>query len=254
MADQDIRLEIDKGIARITLIRSAKMNAMRDETADALLATFTEIEADTAVKAVLITGEGRGFGAGYDLSTIDPKKEPALDEVLDRHFNPLIRAMRGSRLPIVAAVNGACAGASVGVALAADIVIAAENAFFYEPFVGIALVPDAGNTLFLTRMAGRIRASGAMLLGERITAREAERWGLVWRVVPPEDLMDEAAKTCATLAARSAHAVAVTKRLIARAAEVDLDTMLDLERDHQGEAGRSPEMRAAIARFFASGK
>lgn len=250
---EDVRLEIAGGVARITLCRAAKRNAMRNRSADELLAALRAAETGGA-SVVLLTGEGAAFGAGYDLATLDPDRAPDLARILDDHFNPLIRAMRESPLPIVAAVNGACAGASVGVALAADIVIAGRSAFFYEPFVGIALVPDAGNTLFLPRIAGRIRASAAMLLGDRIPAAEAERWGLVWRVVEDDALLPEAEALCARLAERPAAALAATKRLIARAAEPDLGAMLDMERDLQGEAGRSPEMRAAIDAFFASRK
>ncbi len=251
MAWEDVRLELAEGIARITVTRADKLNAMRDRTADELLAAVQAAERGGA-RAMLLTGEGRAFGAGYDLSTLDPAAVPDLARVLEVHFNPLVRAMRTSPVPIVAAVNGACAGASVGLALAADIVIAARSAFFYEPFVGIALVPDAGNTLFLPRIAGRIRASAAMLLGDRIGAEEAERWGLVWKVVENDALLDEAQAVCARLAARAPSAVGWTKQLIARASDPDLDPMLDLERDLQGAAGRSPEMRAAVDAFFAA--
>lgn len=253
MTWDDVRLEITDGIARITVTRADKLNAMRDQTADELLAAIRGAEQGGA-RAILLTGEGRAFGAGYDLSTLDPGAVPDLARVLEDHFNPVVRAMRSSPLPIVAAVNGACAGASVGLALAADIVIAARSAFFYEPFVGIALVPDAGNTLFLPRMAGRIRASAAMLLGDRITAEQAERWGLVWQVVEPEALLPEAMAICARLAERAPSALAMTKQLIARASDPDLEPMLDMERDLQGAAGRSPDMRAAVDKFFAARK
>lgn len=251
MAWEDVRLDIAGGIARITVTRPDKLNAMRDQTADELLAAIRGAEQGGA-RAVLLTGEGRAFGAGYDLATLDPAAVPDLARVLEDHFNPVVRAMRSSPLPIVAAVNGACAGASVGLALAADIVIAARSAFFYEPFVGIALVPDAGNTLFLPRIAGRIRASAAVLLGDRITADQAERWGLVWKVVDNDALLPEAEAICARLADRAPSAVTWTKQLIARASDPDLDTMLDMERDLQGAAGRSPEMRAAVDAFFAA--
>lgn len=251
MAWEDVRLDIAGGIARITVTRPDKLNAMRDQTADELLAAIRGAEAGGA-RAVLLTGEGRAFGAGYDLATLDPAAVPDLARVLQDHFNPVVRAMRSSPLPIVAAVNGACAGASVGLALAADIVIAARSAFFYEPFVGIALVPDAGNTLFLPRIAGRIRASAAMLLGDRITADQAERWGLVWKVVDNDALLPEAEAICTRLADRAPSAIAWTKQLIARASDPDLDPMLDMERDLQGAAGRSPAMRAAVDAFFAA--
>jgi 2-(1,2-epoxy-1,2-dihydrophenyl)acetyl-CoA isomerase len=201
-----------------------------------------------------MTGAGRAFGAGYDLSTVEPGVFPELDRVLEEHFNPLVAAMRRSRLPIIAAVNGPCAGAAVGIALAADIVIAARSAYFYEPFVGIALVPDAGNTLFLSRMVGRIRASAAMLLGDRITAEEALQWGLVWRVFDDAALAGEAEAAARRLALLTPGAVAATKRLIREASDFGMDDQLGLERDLQGAAGRTPEMKSAIAAFFASRK
>ena len=155
---------------------------------------------------------------------------------------------------MISKVNGACAGASVGVALAGDIVVAARSAYFYEPFVGIALVPDAGNTLFLTELAGRVRAAPAMLLGDRISAEEALAWGLVWRVFDDDKLDAETDAIAARLAERAPSAIAATKRLIAATADAALDAQLDLERDLQGAAGRSPEMKAAVAAFFASRK
>jgi 2-(1,2-epoxy-1,2-dihydrophenyl)acetyl-CoA isomerase len=250
-AFEDVSLAIEGAVARITVTRAGRLNAMRDQTADEVRAALARVEADTAVRAVVLTGEGRAFGAGYDLSTIQPGQTPRLDQTIEVHFNPLIRAMRASRLPIVAAVNGPCAGASVGIALAADIVMAGRSTYFYEPFVGIALVPDAGNTLFLTRIAGRIRAMPAMLLGDRITAEEAKDWGLVWRVVEDDALLAEAQAIALRLAGLAASAVSATKRLISEAADPDLDARLDRERDLQGEAGRSREMQEAIAAFLA---
>ena len=156
-----------------------------------------------------------------------------------------------SRLPIISQVNGPCAGAAVGIALAGDIVMAARSAYFYEPFVGIALVPDAGNTLFLPRLIGRIRAAPAMLLGDRISAEEALSWGMVWRVHDDAELAAEVDKIAAKLAALAPDAVASTKRLIAAATDFGMNEQLDLERDLQGIAGRTPEMKQAIAAFFA---
>jgi 2-(1,2-epoxy-1,2-dihydrophenyl)acetyl-CoA isomerase len=250
----DISYVVSGAVARITVTRPDKLNACRNETADELRAALGQAEADPAIKAVIMTGEGRAFGVGYDLSTIKPDETPQLGEILDRHFNPLILQIRQSRLPIITAVNGPCAGASVGIALAGDIVLAARNAYFYEPFVGIALVPDAGNTLFLSRMLGRVRASGMMLLGDRISAEQARDWGLVWAVCDPEELGAEVDRVAAKLASLAPAAVAATKRLIGAASEHGLAGQLTLESDLQGEAGRSPEMKAAIQSFFASRK
>lgn len=252
MADfEDIRLETAGSIARITIARPDRLNAMRDRTADELYAAITACEDDPAIRALVLTGEGRAFGSGYDLSTVAPDTAPALDRVLEEHFNPLVRAIVRSRLPIICAVNGACAGAAVGIALAGDIVVATRSAYFYEPFAGIALVPDAGNTFFFPRIAGRARASAAMLLGDRIGAEEAMAWGLVWRIYDDPAFATEVDRIAARLASLAPAAVAATKRLVAKSCAADLDRQLDLERDLQGEAGRSPEMKDAIAAFFA---
>jgi 2-(1,2-epoxy-1,2-dihydrophenyl)acetyl-CoA isomerase len=253
-AFHDISVECDGAVTHITLKRAGKLNAMRNQSADELRAALAAAEADEAIKVAVITGEGRAFSAGYDLASISPDETPALDTVLEVHFNPLIRSMRASRLPIITAINGPCAGAAVGVALAGDIVIAARSAYFYEPFVGIALVPDAGNTLFVPRLAGRVRAAPAMLLGDRISAEEALSWGLVWRVFEDADLAAETKAIAKRLTERSPVAVAATKRLIKAAYDAGMDEQLDLERDLQGIAGRTAEMKAAIAAFFAERK
>lgn len=247
----DISSRHEGGIVHITVERPTRLNAYRNQTADELLDAFRRAEDDATVRAVIFTGAGRAFGAGYDLSTVKPGEVPELDQVLEQHFNPLVRQMRHSRLPIVSQVNGPCAGAAVGIALAGDIVVAARSAYFYEPFVGIALVPDAGNTLFLPRAVGRIRAMPAMLLGDRISAEEALSWGLVWRVFDDADLTAEAARIAETLASRTPWAIAATKRLVTAATDFGMDEQLDLERDLQGIAGRTPEMKEAIAAFFA---
>jgi 2-(1,2-epoxy-1,2-dihydrophenyl)acetyl-CoA isomerase len=248
---EDISSRHEGGVAHITVERPSKLNAYRNQTGDELLDAFRRAEDDADVRVVILTGSGRAFGAGYDLSTVAPEETAQLDEVLEKHFNPLVRQMRRMRLPIVSQVNGPCAGAAVGIALAGDIVIAARSAYFYEPFVGIALVPDAGNSLFLPRLIGRVRAAPMMLLGERTGAEEARSWGLVWRVYDDAQLAAEAEKIAATLASRSPAALASAKRLIASAADFQMDAQLDLERDLQGVAGRTPEMKQAIAAFFA---
>lgn len=253
-AYEDISYAVENGRARIAVDRPGKLNAYRNETADELRDAIGRAESDRSVRSILLTGEGRAFGAGYDLATVKPGEVPALDDVLQRHFNPLVLAMRRSRLPVVAAVNGPCAGAAVGIALAADIVIAARSAYFYEPFVGIALVPDAGNTQFLSRILGRVRAAGMMMLGDRIPAEKALAWGLLWDVVEDGELTATAEAICARLAGLDAAALAGTKRLIDAAADFGIDEQLAFERDLQGEAGRTPAMQAQIAAFFAKRK
>jgi len=253
---QDISSVHDGAVARITVERSSKLNAYRPQTVEELSDALRMAEDNPSVRAVILSGAGRAFGAGFDLSEVQLDGASELDHVLEQYINPLVRQMRVSRVPTVSRVNGPGAGAAVGIALAGDIVIAARSAYFYEPFVGIALVPDAGNTLFFPRLAGRIRSTPAMLLGDRISADEALAWGLVWRVFEDDALAEQANNIALRLAARAPAAVAATKRLIVAAADFGLDEQLDLERDLQGIAGRSPDMKAAVSDFFAkrSGK
>ncbi len=254
MQYEDISLEIDRGVARLTFRRPGKLNALRDHTGSEMQAAFDEMESNPDVRAIVLTGEGRAFGVGYDLSLAKPDNVPDMAKILEEDYNPLIRRMRASRLPIVSVINGPCAGASVGIALAGDIVIAARSAYFYEPFVGLALIPDAGNTLFLPRAVGRIRAAGAMLLAEKITVEEALSWGLVWRVFEDGELMSRADEIAHKLAGFSPTSVSLIKKLISEASDYGLSEQLDLERDAQGEACGSSEMKAAIASFFAKRK
>lgn len=246
----DVAFEVSGGVARLEIARPEKLNALRHETMDEVLAALRIAESDPEVRCLVITGRGRAFGAGYDLSIPPTTAVPELGEVLERYFNPVIAALRASPLPIVAAVNGPCAGASVGLALACDVVIATDDAYFYEPFVGLALVPDAGNTVFLTRMLGRGRAGPMMLLGDRIAADEARFWGLIWRTCAREDFEPMVGRIAERLAGLPPTAVAATKRLIGETCEADLDVRLAAERDAQSVAGRSPEVQDKIQRFF----
>ncbi|MGV3553430.1 enoyl-CoA hydratase-related protein [Rhizobium sp.] len=252
MADyEDITFDVKAGIATITINRPARLNAFRNQTADELHHALKRAEADREARAVILTGAGRAFGAGYDLAQINPSEVPELDHVLEVHFNPLIKAMRESRLPVVTAVNGPCAGAAIGLALSGDIILAARSAYFYEPFVNIALVPDAGNTLFLPRMIGRARAMPMMLLGDRISAEKALAWGLIWDVTDDGDLMNTATGIATKLAGLNPEAVAATKRLVTSASDFAIDEQLTLERDLQGIAGRSEAVQKEVLAFFA---
>jgi 2-(1,2-epoxy-1,2-dihydrophenyl)acetyl-CoA isomerase len=238
---------------QITLNRPQRLNAFVAAMHDPLKRALNEAEEDRACRAVLITGAGRGFCAGQDLSERAMGHDgppPDLGATLDGLFNPLIRQLRAMSIPIVCAVNGPAAGAGASFALACDIVLAARSASFLQAFARIGLAPDAGSTFFLTRKVGPARARGLAMLAEPLSAEKAEAWGLIWKVVDDDILMDEAHGVCARLAAGSSTALAAIKRGIEAAATNDLAAQLDLERDLQRALGRAGDYREGVRAFL----
>ena len=205
------------------------------------------------MRAVLLTGAGRGFCAGADLSQRDvsPGAAPIdLSVSLGTNYNPLVRRMRALPKPIVCAVNGPAAGAGANVALACDVVLAARSASFLQAFSRIGLLPDAGGTYFLPRLVGTARAMGLALLADKLSAEDAERWGLIWKAVDDAVLMDEASALARRLAAGPTKGYALLKRAMYASAANSLDAQLDLERDLQREAGFSEDYREGVAAFL----
>ena len=253
MTETPLLVAVDDGVATLTLNRPERLNAFTAALHEALAAALEHAAHDDAVRALLITGAGRGFCAGQDLSERMPIPGEArrdLGNGLERYYNPLIRRLRGLEKPVVAAVNGVAAGAGVGLALACDIVIAAQSASFIEAFSRIGLVPDAGNTWFLPRLAGSARAMGMALTGEAVPAERAADWGLIWKAVPDEALMSEARELAVRLAHGPTRALGLTKRALNRSPANDLDSQLDLERDLQREAGLGEDYREGVAAFL----
>jgi 2-(1,2-epoxy-1,2-dihydrophenyl)acetyl-CoA isomerase len=235
----------------ITLNRPEKLNAFVAEMHGLLREAMTRAEDDASVRALLLTGAGRAFSAGQDLSERD-MSDPKLDlgGGLDANYNPLIRRMRALPKPIVCAVNGVAAGAGANLALACDLVLAARSASFIQAFSKIALVPDCGGTYWLPRLAGLQRAMGMALLAERVSAEDAERWGLAWRCVDDAKLMDEAMALARTLAAGPTHTYGMIKQALYASAGNTLEQQLDLERDFQREVGRHGDYREGVAAFL----
>ena len=231
----------------LTLNRPERLNAMTAPMIAALFVALTAAEAEAGVRAVLLLGAGRGFCAGQDLAEVSPGQD--LGDTLER-LNPLIRALRASRLPVVCAVGGVAAGAGANLAFACDVVLAAQSARFIQSFVRIGLVPDAGGTHALPRLAGDARARGMALLGEPVSGAQAEAWGLVWRTLPDDELLPEAERVAALLAAQPAGAVARIKRALNASGDNTLDQQLDLERDLQRECGASADFREGVQAFL----
>jgi len=252
--DEDpVLVERREGWRVLTLNRPERLNSFNEAMHERLMAALLEAEADEGCRALLVTGAGRGFCAGQDLSNrvFEPGVTPDLTRTIERWYNPLVRKLRSFRMPIVCAVNGVAAGAGANIALACDIVLAARSAKFIQAFAKIGLLPDSGGTWFLPRLVGSARARGLALLAEPLPAEKAEAWGLIWKAVEDESLMIEAEKLAAHLATQPTIGLALTKRALEASWGNSLDRQLDLERDLQGEAGRTPDYAEGVSAFFA---
>jgi 2-(1,2-epoxy-1,2-dihydrophenyl)acetyl-CoA isomerase len=249
MNHEHIRVEQSPAaVATITIARPDTLNALSGRTVDELREAVEEAGRSGA-RCVLLTGDGRGFSSGADLASGGGLPEDA-GAALEKHFNPLIEALFALPIPIVAAVNGPCAGAGCSLALAADIVIAARSAYFLQAFVNIGLIPDAGATWLLPRLVGRARAMEMMMLGERISAEQALEWGMIARVVDDEHLASEAVLLATRLAQGPTIALGLIRKLARDAEQLPLSAALAAERAAQRDAGQSEDFRNAVAAFL----
>ncbi|MCO4864052.1 2-(1,2-epoxy-1,2-dihydrophenyl)acetyl-CoA isomerase PaaG [Cupriavidus sp. WGlv3] len=239
-------------VAIITLNRPDKLNSFTRAMHQALQQALDHVEAGGA-RALLLTGAGRGFCAGQDLADLDftPGHMTDLGELIDTWFNPLIRRLHALPLPVVAAVNGTAAGAGANLALACDMVLAARSASFIQAFVKIGLVPDSGGTWLLPQRIGMARALGLAMTGERLSAEDAEAWGLVWQTMDDPLLPEQALALATHLAAQPTRALASIKRAMYASATATLDAQLDLERDLQRELGQSADYAEGVNAFLA---
>ena len=245
-----LRYEVSDAIATITLDRPEALNALTIPMKTELLTAFKAIARDRAVRAVVLTGAGRAFCAGQDLKErLQPDAAPLAVEVRER-YNPIIAAMRGLGQPIVGAINGVAAGAGASLAFACDIRVAAEGASFVLAFGRIGLVPDSGATWFLPRLVGPAKAAELALLGESLRAVDAERFGLVARVVAADALAETAHEIAARLAGLAPLALAQTKRALDRSWSVDLEAALEDEAYRQGMAGATADHAEGLAAFL----
>ena len=256
MEETPVLAALDGGVLALTLNRPARLNAMSQTLIAAMIEQIERARTDPAVRAVLLTGTGRGFCAGADLAgsgtgVLDAEGRPDLGAVMERLYNPLIRAIREVPKPVIAAVNGVAAGGGANLALACDIVLAARSARFDQAFVRISLIPDLGGTYFLPHNVGDARARALAMLGTSVPAEEAERMGLVWQVFDDASLMDEARKMAARLASGPTLSYAAIKNAMNRAATNSLDEQLDLERDAQRQLGQSADFKDGVAAFLA---
>jgi 2-(1,2-epoxy-1,2-dihydrophenyl)acetyl-CoA isomerase len=247
---------LEGGVLTLMLNRPQRLNAMSDALIEAMNHELARAKNDPDIRCVLLTGLGRGFCAGADLSgggTVDATMNvpPDLGAGMDRIFNPMIRAMRELPKPIVGAINGVAAGGGANLALACDIVLAARSSRFDQAFVRISLLPDLGGTYFLPKSVGDARARALAMLGSSVMAEDAERMGMIWQTVDDAALMDEALKLARRLAAGPTLSYAAIKQAINAAATNTLDQQLDLERDSQRALGRSADFKEGVSAFLA---
>ena len=256
MAYEKILLAKDNGLATITLNAPDRLNAVSRKMIAELKLCWEELAADASVRAVLLTGAGRGFCAGADLADPDREASATSDAgaALDKFFNPVICAMRALPKPIVSAVNGVAAGVGMSFALASDVAVAGKSASFLQAFARIGLLPDGGSTWFLPRMVGDARARGLAMLAPQITAQQAKDWGLIWDVVEDAELMPKATEIARKLADGPTLALARIKEALNQAAGNDLSAQLDLERDSQRVLGKTEDFKEGVAAFLTKRK
>ena len=252
--DAFILSEVEQGVMTITLNRPDRLNSFNDLMHQQLAACLTQAERDENVRCLLITGAGRGFCAGQDLNdrNVDPSgPAPDLGLSVERFYNPLVRRLAALPKPVIAAVNGVAAGAGATLALGCDIVLAARSANFVMAFSKLGLVPDCGGSWFLPRVAGRARAMGLALLGEKLSAEQAAQWGMIWQLVEDAELAATSRQLARHLATQPTFGLGLIKKALQASEPNGLDAQLDLERDYQRLAGRSDDYREGVSAFLA---
>jgi 2-(1,2-epoxy-1,2-dihydrophenyl)acetyl-CoA isomerase len=256
MSEATVLYEARGSVAVVTLNRPQALNSFTRAMHEELWGALRKIDEDKSIRAMVLTGAGRGFCAGADLAEFDFTPGPDLVQradpgpIIEQAFNPTVRKLQALRVPTVAAVNGSAAGAGVSIALGCDLALAASNASFTLAFSKIGLVPDAGGTWFLIKKLGLARAMGAAMLSDKMGAQDAKAQGMIWDVVPEgQDCVDAALMLAQRLAAMPTKALVETRKLLRAAASNELDRQLDLERDTQSMLGKSHDYFEGVNAF-----
>ncbi len=246
-----IQLQVENGIARVTLNRPETFNSFNREMALLLQKTLDDCNSNNEVRAIVITGNGKAFCAGQDLNEVtSPELNPGFRKILEEHYNPIVERIRSIEKPIIAAVNGVAAGAGANIALACDIVVAIETASFIQAFSKIGLIPDSAGTFFLPRLIGLQKSSALMMLGDKVSANEAEQLGMLYKVFPAETFEEEVSKLSEKLAKMPTKALGLTKRLLNQSMVNNLEQQLAMESDLQIEAAESEDYSEGVNAFI----
>jgi 2-(1,2-epoxy-1,2-dihydrophenyl)acetyl-CoA isomerase len=257
MTEATVLHEQRGAVALVTLNRPQALNSFTRQMHQDLWAVLDKINGDKSVRVAVITGAGRGFCAGADLAEFDFAPGPDLVEranpgpIIDQAFNPTVRKLMALRVPTIAAVNGVAAGAGASLAMTCDLAVAASSASFIQAFSKIGLIPDAGGSWFLIKKLGLARAMGCAMLGDKVGAKDAKEWGMIWDVAPEgEDCVAAAMKLAERMATMPTAALVQTRHLLRAAASNDLDKQLDLERDTQSALGKTHDYIEGVSAFL----
>ena len=254
MKYENIQFTLDGGVAVLTLNRPDKLNSFTQAMHLEVRAALAALAADKSARVLVLTGAGRGFCAGQDLSdrAVEPGAEGVdLGHSVETFYAPLVLSLKSLPMPVICAVNGVAAGAGANLALACDIVLAGKSASFVEVFCKLGLIPDTGGTWHQPRLVGQARAMGMAMLGEKITAEKAEQWGLIWKCVPDESLMEEAMAMAKHFSTAPTKGLAFTKRALQASFGNSLPDQLKLEGEMMRELGYSHDYREGVAAFMA---
>jgi 2-(1,2-epoxy-1,2-dihydrophenyl)acetyl-CoA isomerase len=241
---------IEEGIGTITLNRPDKLNSFNREMSLLLQSTLDECAADKNIRCIYITGAGKGFSAGQDLQEVTDPNGPGMQRILSEHYNPIIRRIRNSPKPVVAAVNGVAAGAGANIALACDVVVAAQSASFIQAFSKLGLIPDSGGTYTLPRLIGWQKASALMMLGDKVPATEAAAMGMLYKVFPDDTFVAESKKLASTLAQMPTMGLAYIKQVLNQSMTNGLEQQLLLEDTFQQKAAGTSDFKEGINAFL----
>ena len=245
-----IEINIEDQVCIIKLNRPEVFNSFNKEMAFELQGILHNCEKNSAVRSILLTGEGKAFCAGQDLQELTAPDGPKLSDIVREHYNPIIKRIRSIEKPIVCAVNGVAAGAGANIALACDITIAGESVAFIQAFSKIGLIPDSGGTFFLPRSIGMQKATALMMLADKVTAADAEKMGMIYKVCADESLMEETLKVAKKLAALPTIGLGLTKRALNKSITNDLTAQLALEDALQTAAGKTYDYNEGVAAFL----
>jgi len=245
-----ILVEINNAIATITLNRPDKLNSFNREMALLLQKNLDDCAADDSVRAIYLTGNGKAFCAGQDLAELVGDDPPGFEVILSQHFNPIITRIRTIEKPVVCAVNGVAAGAGANIALCCDVVVATASATFIQAFSKIGLIPDSGGTFVLPRLIGFQKASAIMMLGDKITAAEAERLGMIYKVFEEQLFAQESVAIATSLAQLPTRALAYTKKALNASMHNTLQEQLREEDRLQLKAAHTQDYNEGIAAFI----